>query len=168
MITYNVDGVKMPKIKKRDTSAWIGKVAASHGCKVGEKGYMFVDDEKILEVNNEYLGHDYYPDVITFDYDDNKFDNLFSSCPCIQAGLVLVAKPLLWGHLVFERAAFPAIGNGRKRPGAEALLFQSEPLPTFLLIPDAGNGWHIVLFQPAIHDFQIRIGVRLLAAGIRK
>ena len=61
MITYNVDGVKMPKIKKRDTSAWIRKVAASHGRKVGEIGYMFVDDEKILEVNNEYLGHDYYP-----------------------------------------------------------------------------------------------------------
>ena len=53
MITYNVDGVKMPKIKKRDTSAWIRKVAASHGRKVGEIGYMFVDDEKILEVNNE-------------------------------------------------------------------------------------------------------------------
>lgn len=61
MITYNVDGVKMPKIKKRDTSAWIRKVAASHGCKVGEIGYMFVDDEKILEVNNEYLGHDTIP-----------------------------------------------------------------------------------------------------------
>ena len=44
MITYNVDGVKMPKIKKRDTSAWIRKVAASHGRKVGEIGYMFVDD----------------------------------------------------------------------------------------------------------------------------
>ena len=31
---------------------------------------MFVDDEKILEVNNEYLGHDYYTDIITFDYDE--------------------------------------------------------------------------------------------------
>ena len=31
---------------------------------------MFVDDEKILEVNNEYLSHDYYTDVITFDYDE--------------------------------------------------------------------------------------------------
>ena len=75
MITYNVDGVKMPKIKKRDTSAWIRKVAASHGRKVGEIGYMFVDDEKILEVNNEYLGHDYYTDVITFDYDEDDVIN---------------------------------------------------------------------------------------------
>ena len=75
MITYNVDGVKMPKIKKRDTSAWIRTVAASHGRKVGEIGYMFVDDEKILEVNNEYLGHDYYTDVITFDYDEDDVIN---------------------------------------------------------------------------------------------
>ena len=70
MITYNVDGVKMPKIKKRETTAWIRRVAASHGRKVGEIGYMFVDDAKILEVNNEYLGHDYYTDIITFDYDE--------------------------------------------------------------------------------------------------
>ena len=61
----------MPKIKKRDTSAWIKAVAASYGRKVGEIGYLCVDDEKILEVNREYLGHDYYTDVITFDYDED-------------------------------------------------------------------------------------------------
>ena len=61
----------MPKIKKRDTSAWIKAVAASYGRKVGEIGYLFVDDEKILEVNREYLVHDYYTDVITFDYDED-------------------------------------------------------------------------------------------------
>ena len=53
MITYNSEGVRMPKIKKRDTSAWIKAVAASYGRKVGEIGYLFVDDEKILEVNRE-------------------------------------------------------------------------------------------------------------------
>ena len=70
MITYNVDGVKMPNIKKRETSAWIKAVAATYDRKVGEIGYMFVSDEKILEVNKEYLGHDYYTDIITFDYDE--------------------------------------------------------------------------------------------------
>lgn len=61
----------MPKIKKRDTTAWIKAVAATYGRKVGEVGYLFVDDEKILEVNREYLGHDYYTDIITFDYDED-------------------------------------------------------------------------------------------------
>ncbi len=68
MITYNSEGVQLPKIRKRDTTAWIRRVAATYGKKVGEVGYMFVDDEKILEVNREYLGHDYYTDIITFDY----------------------------------------------------------------------------------------------------
>ena len=71
MITYNVEGVKMPKIKKRETTAWIRAVAKSYGRRVGELGYMFVNDDKILEVNREYLGHDYYTDVITFDYDED-------------------------------------------------------------------------------------------------
>lgn len=71
MITYNVEGVKMPKIKRRETTAWIRAVAKSYGRRVGEVGYMFVNDDKILEVNREYLGHDYYTDVITFDYDED-------------------------------------------------------------------------------------------------
>ena len=70
MITYNVDGVRMPKFHKRKANKWIRAVAATYGRKVGEVGYMFVDDEKILETNRQYLGHDYYTDVITFDYDE--------------------------------------------------------------------------------------------------
>ena len=61
----------MPKIKKRETTAWIKAVVASYKRRLGDIGYMFVDDEKILEVNREYLGHDYYTEVITFDYDED-------------------------------------------------------------------------------------------------
>lgn len=75
MITYNTDGVKMPRIKKRETTRWIKAVADIHGRKVGEIGYLFVDDEKILECNREYLGHDYYTDIITFDYDEDDLIN---------------------------------------------------------------------------------------------
>ena len=60
MITYQADGIDLPAIKHRETTAWIKAVAAAHGRSVGEIGYMFVDDEKILEVNKQYLGHDYY------------------------------------------------------------------------------------------------------------
>lgn len=75
MITYSAENVKMPKIRRRDTSAWIKKVAASYGRKVGEIGYLFCDDEKILEVNREFLQHDYYTDIITFDYDEDDILN---------------------------------------------------------------------------------------------
>ncbi|MBR1520246.1 MAG: rRNA maturation RNase YbeY [Bacteroidaceae bacterium] len=71
MITYQVDGVKMPAIRRRDTSAWIKAVAATYGKKVGDIAYIFCNDEKILEVNQQYLQHDYYTDIITFDYCDD-------------------------------------------------------------------------------------------------
>lgn len=58
----------MPDIPKRMVSAWIKDVAKLHNFKVGEVGYTFCDDPKILEVNNQYLHHDYYTDIITFDY----------------------------------------------------------------------------------------------------
>ncbi len=74
-ISYQTDGIKMPAIKKRETTAWIKAVASSYEKKVGEIAYIFCSDEKILEVNKEYLQHDYYTDIITFDYCE---DNIIS------------------------------------------------------------------------------------------
>ena len=61
----------MPKIRRRDNSAWVKRVAASYGRKVGDVAYIFCDDEEILSVNRQYLQHDYYTDIITFDYDED-------------------------------------------------------------------------------------------------
>ena len=86
MIIYQTEGVKMPAIKRRDTSAWIKRVAASYGKKCGEIAYIFCDDAKILEVNNEYLQHDYYTDIITFDYceGDRLSGDLFISVDSVR------------------------------------------------------------------------------------
>lgn len=94
MITYSAEGVKMPKIKKREVSAWIKAVAATYNRKVGEVGYLFVDDEKILEVNNEYLGHNYYTDIITFDYDEDNIINgdLVISLDTVRSNAELFGK----------------------------------------------------------------------------
>ena len=62
----------MPAIRRRDTSAWIKAVAASYGKRVGSIAYIFCNDDKILEVNQQYLQHDYYTDIITFDYCDDE------------------------------------------------------------------------------------------------
>ena len=70
MITYQTEGVEMPAIQQRETTEWIKAVAQSHGKRVGEIAYIFCSDEKILEVNRQYLQHDYYTDIITFDYCD--------------------------------------------------------------------------------------------------
>ena len=68
MISYQTEGVKMPDIKKKETTGWIKEVAACYGKRVGEIAYIFCSDDKILEVNRQYLQHDYYTDIITFDY----------------------------------------------------------------------------------------------------
>lgn len=46
---------------------WLVEVASSHGKLVGDIGYIFCDDDEILEVNRSFLNHDYYTDIITFD-----------------------------------------------------------------------------------------------------
>ena len=53
-VTYQTEGVKMPDIKKRETTEWIKAVAASYGKRLGEIAYIFCSDEKILEVNIRY------------------------------------------------------------------------------------------------------------------
>lgn len=65
----------MPRIKRRAISSWIRKVAQSYGKRVGELAYIFVDDAKILEVNRQYLQHDYFTDIITFDYTEDQVIN---------------------------------------------------------------------------------------------
>lgn len=94
MITYNSDGIGMPKIKRRATTAWIRSVAASYGKRVGDVGYMFVNDEKILEVNRQYLSHDYYTDIITFDYDEGDVLNgdLVISLDTVRSNAAMLGK----------------------------------------------------------------------------
>ena len=67
-ITYQTEGIKMPDIKKRETTEWIKAVAATYEKRIGEIAYIFCSDEKILEMNRQYLQHDYDTEIITFDY----------------------------------------------------------------------------------------------------
>ena len=129
MITYNSDGVRMPKIRRRDTSAWIKAVAATYGRKVGDVGYMFVSDEKILEVNREYLGHDYYTDVVTFDYDE---DDIVSGDVVISLDTVR-SNAELFGkdyddelHRVIIHGILHLCGINDKGPGEREIMEAAE------------------------------------------
>ena len=68
MIEFEAQGVEMPVIDLRKVSTWIEEVAASHSRRVGNLNYLFVNDEEILVANRQFVGHDYYTDIITFDY----------------------------------------------------------------------------------------------------
>lgn len=87
MISYQTDGIAMPAIKRRNISAWIKNVATGYGKKVGDIAYIFCNDEKIIEVNREYLQHDYYTDIITFDYTEENIisGDLFISLDTVKS-----------------------------------------------------------------------------------
>lgn len=61
------EGIAMPSIDFARIESWIIRVAADHDRIVGEITYIFCSDEVILRVNREFLRHDYYTDIITFD-----------------------------------------------------------------------------------------------------
>lgn len=68
MINFINDSVALPELDYKKVGNWIRAVAAGYGFDTGEINYIFCSDERILEVNRQFLGHDYYTDVITFDY----------------------------------------------------------------------------------------------------
>ena len=70
MIIFNTLDVEMPPIEAQKAKAWIGEVAQRHGKSVGELYYYFCSDDKLLEINRERLGHDFYTDIVTFPLTD--------------------------------------------------------------------------------------------------
>ena len=86
MITFQTENIEMPDINQAKIREWVKAVAASYQKRVGEIAYFFCDDEKILEVNRQYLQHDYYTDIITFDYceGDRLSGDLFISLDTIR------------------------------------------------------------------------------------
>ena len=129
MITYAAEGVKMPTLKKRDTTAWIKNVAARYGRKVGEIGYLFVNDEKILEVNREYLGHDYFTDIITFDYDEGEVINgdLVISLDTVRSNALLFGKDCNEElHRVIIHGILHLCGINDKGPGEREIMEAAE------------------------------------------
>ena len=129
MITYSTEGVKFPNIKRRETTAWIRRVAASYGKTVGEVGYLFCDDEKILEVTREYLGHDYYTDIITFDYDEGDQINgdLVISLDTVRTNAEQFQKPYDEElHRVIIHGILHLCGLNDKGPGERELMEAAE------------------------------------------
>lgn len=129
MITYNTDGVKMPSIKKRENTAWVKAVATSYGKRVGEIAYIFVDDEKILEVNRQYLGHDYYTDIITFDYCEGDVisGDLFISLDTVRTNAERVGATYEEElHRVIIHGILHLCGINDKGPGEREIMEAAE------------------------------------------
>lgn len=119
----------MPKISRRLTSAWVKAVADTYGKRVGEVAYIFCDDEKILEVNREYLEHDYYTDIITFDYSEGNriAGDLFISLDTVASNAELFGRPYEEElHRVIIHGILHLCGIKDKEPGEREQMEQAE------------------------------------------
>lgn len=86
------DGVELPRLDYRRYERWIGEVARRHGRILGPVVYIFCNDEKILEVNRKFINHDYFTDIITFDYSRGKMisGDIFISLDTVASNAELV------------------------------------------------------------------------------
>lgn len=75
-VHYHTDDCRYRLPEKRRTSAWLREVAAEEGYLLGEVNYIFCSARRLLEMNREFLGHDYFTDIITFDYSDLKGEGI--------------------------------------------------------------------------------------------
>lgn len=129
MISYQTINVKMPAIKRRANSAWVKAVAESYGKQVGDVAYIFCDDEKILEVNRQYLNHDYYTDIITFDYctDHIVSGDLFISLDTVRSNAEAFGKTYDEElHRVIIHGILHLCGINDKGPGEREIMEAAE------------------------------------------
>lgn len=95
MVKFLADSIEMPSIDEKRITRWIRAVAAEYGFSVGNINYIFCSDERELAVNREFLGHDYYTDVITFDYSTASTLNgdIFISLDTVRSNAEMVGEP---------------------------------------------------------------------------
>ena len=85
-INYCNEDVPAPKIQKRKITSWIKETIISEGQTLGDISFIFCSDDYLLDVNKQYLNHDYFTDIITFDYVENNVisGDIFISCDRVK------------------------------------------------------------------------------------
>ena len=124
MISFFKENTGFDIKSKNKIKTWLRSVAAGYGYTIGDLNYIFCDDEYLLDINKQYLGHDYYTDIITFDSREDassrRIDgDIFISVDTVKANgdeygegfdleiMRVVAHGLL--HLVGEDDVTPAL-----------------------------------------------------------
>jgi len=131
MIHFTTDSIEMPALDERRVSRWIRAVAADYGFSVGNIHYIFCSDERELEVNREFLGHDYYTDVITFDYSTASTLNgdIFISLDTVRSNAEMVGTTFEHElHRILIHGVLHLTGQGDKTPETKAQMTEKEEI----------------------------------------
>lgn len=137
MIRFETQGVEMPELDQPKVRQWIRSVAADYGFAVGDITYVFTDDEGELRVNQQFLGHDYYTDVITFDYSSGSVisGDIFISLDMVkhnakQVGTIFVEELMR----IMIHGVLHLTGQGDKTPESKSQMTEKENLALAKLV----------------------------------
>ena len=129
MIEFAAQGVEIPDIDLKRVSTWIEMVAASHSRRVGNLNYLFVNDEEILIANRQFVNHDYYTDIITFDYSrgDRIGGDIMISLDTVASNAEKFGAPYFRELLrVIIHGVLHLVGINDKGPGEREIMEQAE------------------------------------------
>ena len=129
MVSFIADSIEMPALDERKVTRWIRSVAADYNFAVGNINYIFCSDERELEVNRQFLGHDYYTDVITFDYTSGKTLNgdIFISLDTVRSNAEMVGAPFEEElRRIIIHGILHLTGQGDKTPETKAQMTAKE------------------------------------------
>lgn len=129
MITFDVSNTSLPDLDFEKVKLWLDRVALSHDRHIGRLNYLFCDDEEILKVNREFLGHDYYTDIITFDYsrEDRVGGDLFISLDTVKSNAEVLGVDFKSELLrVIVHGLLHLCGIDDKKPGEREIMEKHE------------------------------------------
>ena len=131
-VRYYTDDCRYRLPQKRLTAQWLRGVAESEGYTLGDVSYIFCSAQRLLEMNRQYLGHDYFTDVITFDYSDRRGTHVVSGDIFIDVETVrdnarlYGARPLDEMRRVVVHGVLHLCGQGDKTPRTNAQMHRKE------------------------------------------
>ena len=129
MIHFSSENIDLPALNYPQVERWIRAVAAQYNFSVGELNYIFCDDEKILAVNREFLQHDYYTDIITFDYTTRTRVNgdIYISLDTVKSNAEQIGATFLQElHRIIIHGLLHLTGQADKTPETKAQMTAKE------------------------------------------
>lgn len=128
-ITWTTRGVELPDEDYGLMEQWIRRVAGNHDRILGPVTYIFTDDPGILQVNREFLQHDYFTDIITFDYTRGRLirGDVFISLDTVRSNALLVGTTYRDElHRVIIHGILHLCGINDKGPGEREIMESHE------------------------------------------
>lgn len=132
--------IAMPDLDFEAVEIWIAEVARRHGRMLGSLSYIFCNDDVIIDVNRQFLQHDYYTDIITFDYCRGKLlrGDMFISLDTVRTNAELVgAAYSMELYRVIIHGVLHLCGINDKGPGEREIMERNED-EALSLLPDCG------------------------------